>query len=557
MLRATSAHRLPPRLSALLFGASLAACGGSTEVQVIALRLDLAASPLSAIGETVTATATALDADGAAVAGITIFWSSSDPSVASVASGVVTAQGNGTAFIVASAEGVRDSAAVVVDQVPAGIQVSHPYDTLFALRIRARLTAQVTDANGVTVPTSHVTQTWTSSNEAVATVDSEGRVTPLGAGTVTISAAAGSLNGGHTLHIAPAWQVEVDVPLAEALQWALEDALPATGSFGVSASVILPDGREWIGTTGWARPDARLRPAAQTAPGSIAKSAAGALLLTVIDDGLAGLDDTLGDLLPAFPNVSPDATLRQILNNSSGIANYPAHPSFGSAVSSDTSRLWTHEDLMQSFVGPAEFTPGLRYKSSNTGFILALMVAASLAGDDHRTLMRKRVFEPLGLDAGMHMPPWEPSPPEAVAGWWVDGNGKLVDFVPFLSTSLLSARGIGLMASSSTMAHFFRAFVDGNLLSPALRSEALTAIPDDGLIPGQDGAGLGLRRYSYLGGRQWGHSGAVSNGSGIVFHDVDLDVTVAVMFNAHPAAHQNVHFTLAPELLRLVRDSGS
>ena len=90
---------------------------------------------------------------------------------------------------------------------------------------------------------------------------------------------------------------------------------------------------------------------------------------------------------------------------------------------------------------------------------------------------------------------------------------------------------------------------------PTPRAEVLTAIPDDGLIPGQDGAGLGLRRYHYLGGRQWGHSGTVSNGSGIVFHDVHAGVTVAVLFNVYPTAHQNVHFALGPQLLQIAVDA--
>lgn len=529
-------------------------CSGTTDLEVAEVQVAPITGALTAIGATATTSATVLDASGAEITTTSVAWSTSDGLVASVSSGVVTARGNGSAFVIASAGGLRDSTQIVVDQLPVGVEVVFPYDTILVLDVRARFGALVTDANGTAIPTTHLAVEWASGDTTIATVDSAGFVTPRAAGVATITATAGSSSAEHTVHVAPDGPLSVDVGLAESLQWAIEDALPPTDTFGVSAAIILADGSEWVGTAGWARPGARLRPTAQTAPGSIAKAAAGALLLTVIDDGLLDLDDAVGDVLPSFPNVTPEASLRQLLNNSSGIANYVAHPSYSASIAADTSKLWTHAELMESFVGVPDFTPGLQYTSSNTGFILALMAAASATGDDHRTLMRERVFEPLGLGAGMHMPPWEASPPEAVPGWWVDGNGTLVEMEPFLNTSLLSGRGIGLMTTSRTMAVFFRDFVAGSLLSPGLRAEALTAIPDDGKIPGQNGAGLGLRRYDYLGGEQWGHSGAVSNGSGIVFHDPDLGVTVAVMFNAHPASHQNVHFTLAPELLRIVRD---
>ena len=553
--RSSASRTSASLLLVALVGASFAGCDDSmTEVRVAEVRIQLTTTAFTAIGDAVTATATLHGPRGNEVTGVGVTWSSSDADVATAVGGLITARGNGTAFIRATADEVSDSIQVVVDQVPAAIDVVFPFDTLFALGLRARLEAEIIDANGVEVPSAHLAPTWSTSDEARATIDGDGRLTPLENGAVTVTATVDTLVAERSFQVTSAWDVVIDTSLAEALQWAIEDALPATDTFGVSAAVILADGSEWIGTSGWARPGRRLRPSAQTAPGSIAKAAAGALLLTVIDDGLVDLDDTVGDLLPALPNVTPAATMRQLLNNSSGIANYVAHPSFGSSIAADTSRLWTHTELMESFVATAEFTPGLQYKSSNTGFILGLMVSADFAGDNHRTLMRERIFEPLGLTDAVHLPPWEPSPSDAVPGWWMDGNGTLVDFVPFLSTSLLSSRGIGLMTTSRAMAVFFREFVAGDLLSPSLRAEALTAIPDDGLIPGQIGAGLGLRRYDYLGGRQWGHSGAVSNGSGLVFHDVDLGVTVAVMFNVHPGAHRNTHFSLAPELLRIVRD---
>ena len=99
----------------LTVGASLA-CGGPTEVEVTTVRVDTSNDTLTAIGETLTVTATALDETGTVLEGATLSWSSADPLVATVVSGVITARGNGTTFVIASAGGARDSTTVVVDQ---------------------------------------------------------------------------------------------------------------------------------------------------------------------------------------------------------------------------------------------------------------------------------------------------------------------------------------------------------------------------------------------------------------------------------------------------------
>ena len=85
---------------------------------------------MAALGQTVQLTATALQANGQAVPGAVIRWSSSNPAALEVSdTGLVTALANGTATITAATAGaasteVSDTSAGRVEQVATSISIS-------------------------------------------------------------------------------------------------------------------------------------------------------------------------------------------------------------------------------------------------------------------------------------------------------------------------------------------------------------------------------------------------------------------------------------------------
>ena len=119
-----------------------------------------------------------------------ISWSSSNQSVASVnASGLVTAAGEGTTIISASADGKKGECAVSVKKAYVAVsevKLDKTELTLFEGK-EETLTASVLpkDATEQTI-------TWSSSDPSIATVVS-GKVTAIKAGNATISATVGSL----------------------------------------------------------------------------------------------------------------------------------------------------------------------------------------------------------------------------------------------------------------------------------------------------------------------------------------------------------------------------
>ncbi|MBQ9673863.1 MAG: Ig domain-containing protein [Ruminococcus sp.] len=113
----------------------------------------------------------------------TVSWESSNPKVAVVDKGKVTAKGVGSCVITASTEnGVKAKCELIVKIKPTGVRVSKPTASL-TTGDTLQLSAKVLPAN-----TAYKNITWESSDEKIATVDSNGKVTAKTAGTCKIYA---------------------------------------------------------------------------------------------------------------------------------------------------------------------------------------------------------------------------------------------------------------------------------------------------------------------------------------------------------------------------------
>ena len=204
-------HRTIVRLSTVLAVVALAqGCGDGDSATApptpeparpTTVSVSPATDELTALGATVQLSAEVRDQNATVMAGATVIWTSSAISVATVdASGLVTAAGNGTATITASAGSASGSAVVTVTQLVASVEVSPSVDELTALGATVQLTAEAFDRNEHVVAGSEFS--WESSDVAVATVDAGGLVTGVAEGVATITASAGEASGSAVVTVA-------------------------------------------------------------------------------------------------------------------------------------------------------------------------------------------------------------------------------------------------------------------------------------------------------------------------------------------------------------------
>jgi uncharacterized protein YjdB len=189
---------------------AVTACsGGGTSVvdaervPVAAVSVELPATSLMP-GQTERGTATPRDANGVPLSNRAISWQTSSAAIASVTNtGMITGVAPGAVTISASSEGVIGQAGMNVLPPPV-VPIASITVALAAGSLNPGQTTQATatarDASNNVLPGRAIT--WSSTNNAVATVSSAGVVTAVAAGSAQITATSEGQNGSATLAVA-------------------------------------------------------------------------------------------------------------------------------------------------------------------------------------------------------------------------------------------------------------------------------------------------------------------------------------------------------------------
>ena len=165
---------------------------------------------------------------------------------------------------------------------------------------------------------------------------------------------------------------------------------------GLSVAVGLNGDLAWAEGFGWAdlehrvpvKPDTRFR--IGTASIALTSAAAGLLL----EDGRLKLDDELQTYVPEFPRKQWPVTIRRLMAHTAGVRTDGGDE--GPLLSVACERPVEALELFDK--DPLLFEPGSRYQYSSYGWILMSAAIETAAGEPFLTFMRKRIFDPLGMD---------------------------------------------------------------------------------------------------------------------------------------------------------------
>ena len=116
-------------------------------------------------------------------------------------------------------------------------------------------------------------------------------------------------------------------------------------------------------------------------------------LLLLEDEGKLSLDDHVAKYLPGISG-GDRITLRQLLNHTSGIQDFwPQDYSFEAM-----SRPTTPQNIVNGWAKkPLDFAPGDQWQYSNTGYVVAGMIAEKVSGEPLVSFLSRRIFKPLGM----------------------------------------------------------------------------------------------------------------------------------------------------------------
>ncbi|MEO6778441.1 MAG: Ig-like domain-containing protein, partial [Gemmatimonadaceae bacterium] len=285
------------------------ACGGAaSDVSApgSAAAVTIAITPSAAavaIGSQVALQAQVQDASGQPVPGATIFWSSSDTSVATVSSaGVVTGRTVGSAQIAASSAGESAVRAIAVVQVPVASLAVLPSSVSLAPGASTPLQAVTYDAAGNTLPGRSVV--WATSAPQVVSVAASGVITALTAGSASITATS----EGKTASAAITVTV---VPVASVTVTPGSAALTVGQSAALSAAATDANGNVLSGrSVTWSSANSSV--ATVSGLGMVSATGAGSTTVTATSEGKSGIAQVVVTAPPVTPPVSPPAAVARV-----------------------------------------------------------------------------------------------------------------------------------------------------------------------------------------------------------------------------------------------------
>jgi CubicO group peptidase (beta-lactamase class C family) len=266
--------------------------------------------------------------------------------------------------------------------------------------------------------------------------------------------------------------------------------------------------------------------------GSVPKMITAVAVAQLVEQGRMRFDDTLGALLPDYPNADArrTVTVRHLLTHSGGIADPFAFVAPGAPYRTPGEWMAIVADK------PLDFAPGTRTQYSNGGFAVLAAIVERVSGESFDRYVRERVFRPAGMRAAdaaayhglprargySRVPEFDPlgiAPRRS--NEWITGGGTGEDLGGF--------GGIALTADD--LFRFTRALRDGRLVGAEMARTLMT-----GTVPVEPGAplrfGLGFYDQELEGGAHAvGHSGG--GGSSGIGADVEMvgEWTLVVMGN--------------------------
>jgi len=129
--------------------------------------------------------------------------------------------------------------------------------------------------------------------------------------------------------------------------------------------------------------------------GSITKHFAALVFLLLCEDRQVDIDDPIGRYLPNLHPISREATFRQLMGHTSGLRDAMAVSlviNGAQATTTDTNILAAYESI-----DDLEFAPGTSWSYNNGAYVLLTAAIQAIAGASLDTLLRERIFLPLGM----------------------------------------------------------------------------------------------------------------------------------------------------------------
>jgi len=269
--------------------------------------------------------------------------------------------------------------------------------------------------------------------------------------------------------------------------------------------------------------------------GSVSKQFTAAAVLLLAWDRKLSLDDPIRKYLPELPDYAAAVTIRQMLHHTSGLRDWGSVEWIAGWPRG--TRVYTHAHVLDILARQEKlnFPPGTRWSYSNSGYNLAVILVARVAGESFADFTRRRIFEPLGMTRTS----WRDDFTRIVKGRalaYAEAGGRYSLDMPFEN---VHGNG-GLLTTVGDLLRW-----NGNFESPKVgdaefvRQMQISGVLASGRETGY-AQGLGVGRYKGL--EEVRHSGTTASYRAYLARFPDQRLSVALLCNAgNSTPRQTLH----------------
>lgn len=341
---------------------------------------------------------------------------------------------------------------------------------------------------------------------------------------------------------APDGQVAVDAPAltdsalaadpTAQIEAAVESAMTATGSTGAIVGVWVPWGGSYVAALGTDADGKKLDADMGIRIGDMTRLMTCDVLYSVAADGIVKIDDPVSTYVAGVPDLE-NVSLRQLCDGSSGLGASSSVVE-GSWLKNPT-RVWEPLELAAHGLAQPRATPGTTYRDSDAGYVLLGLALERATGDSYATLVKQRVFDPLGMGDSAYPPATELTPNVGVGpmpGYLFDRVGATFECsAPKDVTERSSSIGFadaGVVSTIRDLGRYLRALgVDALARGDAAEQRWANALPVRKGAPDWNTVGGGGVRASTLIGQVGATPGYLTGG----FVDRETGMVVAISLN--------------------------
>ncbi|MGB6640505.1 MAG: serine hydrolase domain-containing protein, partial [Thermoanaerobaculia bacterium] len=157
---------------------------------------------------------------------------------------------------------------------------------------------------------------------------------------------------------------------------------------------------------------------------SVSKQFAAMAIMLLAEEGKLGYDDLVVDYLPELERFGNEATIRHLLQHTSGL------PDYYDILEAELEDHWiTNQEAVEFFSqwGEPLFPAGDRYDYSNPGYEMLAATVERVTGQLFREFMDERIFRPLGMNNTTLFDQTEPEIANRAYGYTREGEGFAID----------------------------------------------------------------------------------------------------------------------------------